>query len=146
MTSAANGFTCLVLITAFNLPFVSFLSAAPREPVNLQATVDGESSVVTLTWEMLDVTGGRSDVTYWIECSLCPVDVAYSPSQRDIQNTEAVVSNLDPHTTYQFKVHSRSGISDQSGEDYFSTVNATTLSPGMLFVVLFYKSSQCNCP
>ncbi|XP_071841069.1 ephrin type-B receptor 1-B-like isoform X3 [Apostichopus japonicus] len=104
-------------------------TSAPREPVNLQATVDGESSVVTLTWEMLDVTGGRSDVTYWIECSLCPVDVAYSPSQRDIQNTEAVVSNLDPHTTYQFKVHSRSGISDQSGEDYFSTVNATTLSP-----------------
>lgn len=104
--------------------------------------MDGQSSVVTLTWEAPERTGGRSDITYWVECSLCPVDVVYSPSKRDIVATEAVISNLDSHTTYQFEVHSYSAVSQLSGEDHFSSVNATTISPGMYEVMIISFCSK----
>ncbi|KAJ8021805.1 Ephrin type-B receptor 2 [Holothuria leucospilota] len=102
--------------------------AAPRAPVNLVATVDNQSSVVTLTWESPEKTNVQRVIMYWIECRLCPNDAVQSPPDRYISGTQAVISNLDSHTTYQFRVHSYSSVSDQSSEDYFSIVNATTFS------------------
>uniref|UniRef100_A0A673L8F0 receptor protein-tyrosine kinase n=1 Tax=Sinocyclocheilus rhinocerous TaxID=307959 RepID=A0A673L8F0_9TELE len=114
--------------------------SSPRSPV---PQVNDTS--LTLEWsEPLD-SGGRSDLTYSVECRMCSapggpcmpcVDgVNYRPSQTGIQGRRVSIWGLRPHTTYSFTVMALNGVSPLSlqgpaGE----TINITT-SPNVPVLV-----------
>uniref|UniRef100_A0A673LH11 receptor protein-tyrosine kinase n=1 Tax=Sinocyclocheilus rhinocerous TaxID=307959 RepID=A0A673LH11_9TELE len=90
--------------------------SSPRSPV---PQVNDTS--LTLEWsEPLD-SGGRSDLTYSVECRMCSapggpcmpcVDgVNYRPSQTGIQGRRVSIWGLRPHTTYSFTVMALNGVS-----------------------------------
>ena len=109
-------------------------SGPPSAPRDAQATVDNKSSVVTLTWQPPANNGGRNDITYWVDCPLCPPDTKFSPRQRNLPGLEVNVSRLESHTTYEFFIYSGNGVSEQSiaagGKQQCAIVNATTFSSG----------------
>ncbi|KAI2664062.1 Ephrin type-B receptor 4a [Labeo rohita] len=93
--------------------------SSPRSPV---PQVNDTS--LTLEWsEPLD-NGGRSDLTYNIECRMCPAPggpctpcgdgVNYRPSQIEIQGRRVSIWGLRPHTTYSFTVMALNGVSSLS--------------------------------
>ena len=86
-------------------------------------------------------SGGRSDLSYAVECSLCPPpgasggppcgpcgdSVSYRPSQRGLVLRRATVWGLLPHTTYTFTVHALNGVSQYNSKGLASdSVNITT--------------------
>ncbi|XP_051517541.1 ephrin type-B receptor 4b isoform X2 [Myxocyprinus asiaticus] len=92
-------------------------------------------TVVTLEWsEPLD-RGGRSDLTYSIECVRCGAfvcvpcadSVTYRPGQVGVTGRRVVIRGLLPHTTYTFTVLAQNGVSAVSHTSPASTaINVTT--------------------
>ena len=109
--------------------FVFPLPGPPSAPRNLRALVDNKSSVITLSWNPPEDNGDRKDISYWIDCPRCPKEAVFSPS-KFIQGTEVNISRLESHTSYEFRVHARNGVSEVSGVDNYVSVNATTFSSG----------------
>ncbi|XP_071945652.1 ephrin type-B receptor 1-B-like isoform X2 [Antedon mediterranea] len=99
----------------------------PSEPTNVRAEVNQQTSVITLTWSPPHDEGGRSDVSYWIECRQCPSDVKFTPSG-ELTMLEVNISRLSSYTEYEFRIHTRNGVSDLSRVDNFMQINATTFS------------------
>uniref|UniRef100_A0A3Q2DCH7 receptor protein-tyrosine kinase n=1 Tax=Cyprinodon variegatus TaxID=28743 RepID=A0A3Q2DCH7_CYPVA len=96
----------------------------PSAPQQLISVVN-ETSVV-LEWAPPRRLGGRSDISYSLECLIysassnqlclpCGSDVHFSPDQIGLQTTRVVVSKLRAHTHYSFIVHARNGVSQVSG-------------------------------
>ncbi|XP_016094531.1 ephrin type-B receptor 4 [Sinocyclocheilus grahami] len=114
--------------------------SSPRSPV---PQVNDTS--LTLEWsEPLD-SGGRSDLTYSVECRMCPAPrgpcapcgdgVNYRPSQTGIQGRRASIWGLRPHTTYSFTVMALNGVSPLSQQGPAGeTINITT-SPNVPVLV-----------
>uniref|UniRef100_A0A671KN71 receptor protein-tyrosine kinase n=1 Tax=Sinocyclocheilus anshuiensis TaxID=1608454 RepID=A0A671KN71_9TELE len=114
--------------------------SSPRSPV---PQVNDTS--LTLEWsEPLD-SGGRSDLTYSVECRMCPAPggpcapcgdgVNYQPSQTGIQGRRVSIWGLRPHTTYSFTVMALNGVSPLSQQGPAGeTINITT-SPNIPVLV-----------
>ncbi|KAI2643828.1 Ephrin type-B receptor 4b [Labeo rohita] len=92
-------------------------------------------TVVMLEWsEPLD-RGGRSDLSYSIECARCrgaacvpcADSVTYKPGQVDVSARRVVIRGLLPHTTYTFTILAQNGVSAAShASPASSSVNITT--------------------
>ncbi|XP_026110884.1 ephrin type-B receptor 4-like isoform X2 [Carassius auratus] len=114
--------------------------SSPRSPV---PQVNDTS--LTLEWsEPLD-SGGRSDLTYSVECRMCPAPgvpcapcgdgVNYRPSQTGIQGRRVSIWGLRPHTTYSFTVMALNGVSPLTLQGPAGdTINITT-SPNVPVLV-----------
>ncbi|XP_059400681.1 ephrin type-B receptor 4a-like isoform X2 [Carassius carassius] len=114
--------------------------SSPRSPV---PQVNDTS--LTLEWsEPLD-SGGRSDLTYSVECRMCPAPggpcapcgdgVNYRPSQTEIQGRRVSIWGLRPHTTYSFTVMALNGVSPLTLQGPAGdTINITT-SPNVPVLV-----------
>ncbi|XP_071944979.1 ephrin type-B receptor 1-B-like isoform X2 [Antedon mediterranea] len=104
-------------------------TAPPGPPKNLQAKVNKETSVITLSWERPSETGGRSDTKYSITCPRCPKDVHFSPSWSDLLSNEVNVSRLASYTQYSFFIYSQNAVSKYSdGDASYAVTNASTFS------------------
>uniref|UniRef100_A0A8C1VIT9 Ephrin type-A receptor 6 n=1 Tax=Cyprinus carpio TaxID=7962 RepID=A0A8C1VIT9_CYPCA len=92
-------------------------------------------TVVTLEWsEPLD-RGGRSDLSYSVECVRCrgsacvpcADSVTYRPGQVGVAGRRVIIRGLLPHTTYTFTVIAQNGVSAVShASPASSSVNITT--------------------
>uniref|UniRef100_A0A672QAV1 receptor protein-tyrosine kinase n=1 Tax=Sinocyclocheilus grahami TaxID=75366 RepID=A0A672QAV1_SINGR len=92
-------------------------------------------TVVTLEWsEPLD-HGGRSDLSYSVECVRCrgsgcvpcADSVSYRPGQVGVTGRRVIIRGLLPHTTYTFTVIAQNGVSAVSHTSpASSSVNITT--------------------
>lgn len=95
--------------------------------------------MVTLEWsEPLD-RGGRSDLSYSVECARCrgsacvscSDSVTYRPGQAGLTARRVIIRGLLQHTTYTFTVLSQNGVSAVSHTSpASSTVNITTSRDG----------------
>ncbi|XP_037089699.1 ephrin type-A receptor 4-like [Pollicipes pollicipes] len=98
----------------------------PSPPRRLRAEVVDQSTAV-LTWGAPLRDGGRADTTYSVVCERCGAGVTFSPAQTGLNGTRVTVSGLSPVTSYQFRVHSRNGVSPvAAGEDGHVAVGLTT--------------------
>ncbi|KAM6949212.1 ephrin type-B receptor 4b-like [Aplochiton taeniatus] len=90
----------------------------PSAPLSIVSQIN--DTMVTLEWsEPLD-QGGRGDLSYTIQCSVCGGggacvacgdSVSFRPAQRDITQRRVVVWGLRPHTPYTFTVQSLNAVS-----------------------------------
>lgn len=72
-----------------------------------------------LSWSPPEDTGGRSDITYSIECQRCEgivcqpcgEKIRYEPASAGLTDTRVSVSELDAHLNYTFTVEAQSGVS-----------------------------------
>ncbi|XP_030648206.1 ephrin type-B receptor 4a isoform X2 [Chanos chanos] len=107
----------------------------PSSPRNVFPQINETS--VTLEWSKPLDSGGRTDLSYAVECEVCAnsegscspcgESVSYRPSQRGLQGTRVSVWGLKPHTTYTFTVQALNGVSTLSLQGpASSTVNITT--------------------
>lgn len=55
-----------------------FLSEPPSAPLNLTVNFKDQSTVI-LSWETPNFLGGRSDISYRLECDVCGLGVSYNP-------------------------------------------------------------------
>ncbi|AWP04243.1 putative ephrin type-A receptor 4-A-like [Scophthalmus maximus] len=109
----------------------------PSAPLQLISVVN-ETSVV-LEWAPPRRLGGRSDISYSLECLICQTgshshsqlclpcgsDVLFSPGQTRLKTTRVVVRELRAHTHYTFIVHARNGVSQASGAGPAQSVSVT---------------------
>uniref|UniRef100_A0AAQ4Q8E1 receptor protein-tyrosine kinase n=1 Tax=Gasterosteus aculeatus aculeatus TaxID=481459 RepID=A0AAQ4Q8E1_GASAC len=140
---------------------------AESDPPDAQCTTPPSAprSVVTqindttlsLAWnEPLD-SGGRADLSYAIECSVCRSprgpcsscgdSVSYRPAQRGLQGRRVEVWGMLPQTTYTFTIQTLNGVSRLSGKDPASeTVNITTSHdvPSLVSVVRKGDSTESS--
>ncbi|XP_076022656.1 ephrin type-A receptor 2 [Genypterus blacodes] len=95
-------------------------SAPPSAPRDLVATTTQLSAgKLLLSWNTPEETGGRSDVTYNVECRRCEGTVCqpcgekihYEPASTGLTDTKVTVSELDAHLNYTFTVEAHSGVS-----------------------------------
>nr|XP_061795277.1 ephrin type-A receptor 4-A-like [Nerophis lumbriciformis] len=111
-------------------------SQPPSAPQQLISVVN-ETSVV-LEWSPPRRLGGRSDISYSLECLVlasgaqlcqpCSSDVLFSPDQTGLRGTRVVVSELRAHTHYTFIVQARNGVSQgaAAGAAQSVSVSVTT--------------------
>lgn len=145
----ANGFSVFKNLTSIHFsPYVpiSFLSlpAPPSAPTNINVTVAAEN-VVVVTWSRPSYDGGRTDLTYDLQCSTCSnigfctsncSGVKFWPSAEDLSTTQVTISNLNSAALYNITVISKNGVSDQAGASSlgylhktFSLTTHTTRNP-----------------
>uniref|UniRef100_A0A3Q3MVI1 receptor protein-tyrosine kinase n=1 Tax=Labrus bergylta TaxID=56723 RepID=A0A3Q3MVI1_9LABR len=95
-------------------------SGFPSAPQDLIATTTQLSpGNLLLSWSPPEDTGGRSDITYSIECQRCEGTVCqpcgekirYEPASSGLTDTKVSVSELDAHLNYTFTVEAHSGVS-----------------------------------
>ncbi|XP_062871490.1 ephrin type-B receptor 4b [Trichomycterus rosablanca] len=111
----------------------------PSAPLNLVPQVN--DTVVMLEWSEPADRGGRSDLSYSIECVRCGASMSasecvpcaesavYRPSQTGLKTRRVVVHNLQPHTRYTFTVIAINGVTAVSHTHTSSaSVNITTSS------------------
>lgn len=128
-------------------------SGPPSPPRNPVPQVNDTS--LTLEWsEPLD-SGGRSDLTYSVECRMCSTPrspcvpcgdgVNYRPSQTGIQGRRVDIWGLRPHTTYSFTVTALNGVSALSVLAPAVETNITTRPNGETLQLVLMKPviSQC---
>uniref|UniRef100_A0A8B9L1P2 Ephrin type-A receptor 7 n=1 Tax=Astyanax mexicanus TaxID=7994 RepID=A0A8B9L1P2_ASTMX len=107
----------------------------PSAPQNLVYNIN--QTTVTLEWRPPADTGGRNDVTYRIicrrcswepeECVPCGGNVAYTPQQSGLTDTEVTISELLAHANYTFEVEAVNGVSDLSRtQRLFAAVSIAT--------------------
>lgn len=105
--------TFLILIS-FPNPHSSGLPSAPKD---LVATTS--AGKLLLSWSPPEDNGGRTDITYSIECQWCDGSVCqscsekirYDPANVGLTDTKVSVSDLDAHINYTFTVEAHSGVS-----------------------------------
>ncbi|GAA6071790.1 ephrin type-B receptor 4a isoform X1, partial [Tachysurus ichikawai] len=105
----------------------------PSPPHSLFPQINDTS--VTLEWSEPVDSGGRSDLSYMVECKVCAASlclpcgdsVSYRPAQNGLTGCSVSVWGLRPHTTYTFIVTALNGVSLLSGQGPASeSINITT--------------------
>ncbi|XP_062845149.1 ephrin type-B receptor 4a-like isoform X1 [Trichomycterus rosablanca] len=105
----------------------------PSAPHSLFPQINDTS--VTLEWSEPVDSGGRSDLSYGVECRTCAASsclpcgesVSYRPAQRDLPGRSVSVWGLRPHTSYTFTVTALNGVSHLSLQGPASeSINITT--------------------
>uniref|UniRef100_A0A674N9T9 receptor protein-tyrosine kinase n=1 Tax=Takifugu rubripes TaxID=31033 RepID=A0A674N9T9_TAKRU len=92
-------------------------SGLPSAPRDLLAT--HSAGKLLLSWSPPQDTGGRTDITYNIECQRCEglvcqscgEKIHYEPANVGLTDTKVLVSDLDAHLNYTFSVEAQSGVS-----------------------------------
>uniref|UniRef100_A0A8C8FBB7 receptor protein-tyrosine kinase n=1 Tax=Oncorhynchus tshawytscha TaxID=74940 RepID=A0A8C8FBB7_ONCTS len=95
----------------------SGLPSAPRELV--ATTTQLAAGKLQLSWSPPEDTGGRSDISYSVECRRCEgtacqpcgEKVRLEPASSGLVDTRVAVSELEPHLNYTFTVEAHSGVS-----------------------------------
>uniref|UniRef100_A0A8C3A355 receptor protein-tyrosine kinase n=1 Tax=Cyclopterus lumpus TaxID=8103 RepID=A0A8C3A355_CYCLU len=95
----------------------SGLPSAPRDLV--ATTTQLSTGKLHLSWSPPEDTGGRTDITYSVECQrcegnvcqLCGEKVRYEPASTGLTDNKVSVSELDAHLNYTFTVEAHSGVS-----------------------------------
>ncbi|XP_036960736.1 ephrin type-A receptor 2 isoform X1 [Acanthopagrus latus] len=101
---------------ALNDPPTGPCSGLPSAPRDLVATTS--AGKLLLTWSPPEDTGGRTDITYSIECQRCEgmvcqscgEKIRYEPASVGLTDTKVSVSELDAHLNYTFTVEAHSGV------------------------------------
>lgn len=101
----------------FPAPVFSGLPSAPRELV--ATTTQLAAGKLQLSWSPPEDTGGRSDISYSVECRRCEgtacqpcgEKVRLEPASFGLMHTWVAVSELEPHLNYTFTVEAHSGVS-----------------------------------
>ena len=96
--------------------FQSGLPSAPRDLV--ATTTQLSAGKLLLSWNPPEDTGGRTDVTYTVECQRCEgilcqpcgEKIRYEPTSVGLTDTKVSVSELDAHLNYTFTVEAHSGV------------------------------------
>ncbi|XP_067383048.1 ephrin type-A receptor 2 isoform X1 [Channa argus] len=95
-------------------------SGLPSAPKDLVATTTQLSAgKLVLSWSPPEDTGGRTDITYSVECQRCEGNmcqpcgekIRYEPASVGLTDTKVSVSELDAHLNYTFIVEAHSGVS-----------------------------------
>ncbi|XP_028264865.1 ephrin type-A receptor 2 isoform X2 [Parambassis ranga] len=94
----------------------SGLPSAPRDLV--ATTTQLSAGKLLLSWSPPEDTGGRTDITYSVECHRCEGAVCqpcgekirYEPASTDLSDTKVLVNELDAHLNYTFTVEAHSGV------------------------------------
>ncbi|KAM6977227.1 ephrin type-A receptor 2 [Aplochiton taeniatus] len=97
-------------------------SGLPSAPQQLKASTSQlAAGQLQLSWSPPEDTGGRSDITYSVECLRCEPEAAscqpcgekvrYEPASAGLTETRVTVSDLEPHLNYTFSVEAHSGVS-----------------------------------
>ncbi|KAG7520841.1 ephrin type-A receptor 2-like isoform X2 [Solea senegalensis] len=95
-------------------------SGLPSAPQDLMATTTQLSAgKLLLSWSPPEDTGGRTDITYSVECQRCEgttcqpcgEKIRYEPASVGLTDTKVSVSELDAHLNYTFTVEAHSGVS-----------------------------------
>ncbi|CAN9515708.1 unnamed protein product [Ophioblennius macclurei] len=106
-------------------PVTGPCSGLPTAPQDLRATTTQLSAgKLLLTWNPPEDTGGRSDITYSVECQCCEgtscrpcgEKIRYEPANVGLTLTRVTVSELDAHLNYTFIVETHSGVSIFAGQ------------------------------
>ncbi|XP_068598428.1 ephrin type-A receptor 2a [Brachionichthys hirsutus] len=100
-------------------PPTSACSAPPSAPRDLTSTTLSAEGRLQLFWSPPLITGGRTDLTYSVACSLCDGSlcvpcgekIVFEPGPADLQDTTVIVNDLASHHNYTFTVESHSGVS-----------------------------------
>ncbi|XP_072305565.1 ephrin type-A receptor 2 [Eucyclogobius newberryi] len=131
--------TCSCLEGYYRAPSDSEMdpcSGLPSAPQNLVAsTTQLSAGKLLLSWSPPEDTGGRSDITYSVECQRCdgPVcqscgeKIRYDPSSTDLTDTRVSVSELDAHLNYTFSVEAHSGVSVYAQQQPSTSALTTSL-------------------
>ncbi|XP_029012741.1 ephrin type-A receptor 2 isoform X2 [Betta splendens] len=125
-SSGASSCTCASgFFRAPNDPPTGPCSGLPSAPKDLVATTTQHSAGrLVLSWSPPEDTGGRTDITYSVECQRCEGTVCqacgekirYEPGNAGLSDTRVTVSDLDSHLNYTFTVEARSGVSALAGQ------------------------------
>ncbi|XP_062316005.1 ephrin type-A receptor 2 [Osmerus eperlanus] len=100
-------------------------SGPPSEPRDLVATTTQlAAGRLLLTWTAPLDTGGRSDITYSVECRRCDgaacqpcgEKVRFDPASGGLTDTQVSLSDLEPHLNYTFTVEAYSGVSQMASQ------------------------------
>ncbi|KAB5584046.1 hypothetical protein PHYPO_G00102890 [Pangasianodon hypophthalmus] len=108
-------------------------SSPPTPPEDLKAAHRLTAGSVQLTWRPPSNTGGRTDIVYNVVCERCngaicaPCGgrVRFEPTHTSLREPEVIVSELEPHINYTFKVEALNGVSHLSPQK--STASITTV-------------------
>lgn len=85
----------------------------------MATTTQLSAGKLLLSWSAPEDTGGRTDITYSVECQRCDGAVCqpcgekirYEPASTGLTDTKVSVSELDAHLNYTFTVEAHSGVS-----------------------------------
>ncbi|KAM3872513.1 ephrin type-A receptor 2 [Diretmus argenteus] len=100
-------------------------SGLPSAPQDLVATTTQLSvGKLLLSWSPPEDTGGRTDITYSVECRRCEGAVCqpcgekirYEPASMGLMDTKVSVSELDAHLNYTFTVEAHNGVSQLASQ------------------------------
>lgn len=81
------------------------ISEPPSAPLDVQAE-DLTSNSVQLSWKQPDDLGGRTDLTYSVECEACEDQVLYSPRPSGLNATRYESQAVDePWTHFKTFLH-----------------------------------------
>lgn len=97
-----------------------------------------------LSWSPPEDTGGRTDITYKIECQRCEGIVCqscgekihYEPASVGLTDTKVSVSDLDAHLNYTFTVEAQSGVSlliSQAPQQVQRAASSSALTTSLLY-------------
>ncbi|XP_022049739.1 ephrin type-A receptor 2 isoform X1 [Acanthochromis polyacanthus] len=100
----------------------SGLPSAPRDV--MATTTQLSAGRLLLSWSPPEDTGGRTDITYSVECQRCEgivcqpcgEKIRYEPASMGLTDTKVSVSELDAHLNYTFIVAAHSGVSLFAGQ------------------------------
>ncbi|XP_019747044.1 ephrin type-A receptor 2 [Hippocampus comes] len=110
-------------------------SGLPSAPKDLMATtIQLSAGKILLSWSPPDDSGGRTDLTYSVECQRCEGSscqpcgdkIHYDPSSNGLTDTKVSISELDAHLNYTFTVEAHSGVSMFGSQAAPSTSALTT--------------------
>ncbi|GLD74133.1 ephrin type-B receptor 4 [Lates japonicus] len=123
----------------------------PSAPRSISYQIN--DTTLSLEWnEPLD-SGGRTDLSYAVRCSVCRLpkgpcltcgdSVSYRPSQHGLLGRRVEAWGLLPQTTYTFTIQALNGVSQLSGKDPASeSVNITTSHDVPSLVSVIRKSDS----
>uniref|UniRef100_A0A8C6SZR2 receptor protein-tyrosine kinase n=1 Tax=Neogobius melanostomus TaxID=47308 RepID=A0A8C6SZR2_9GOBI len=111
------------------------------------------NTTLTLDWNEPRESGGRTDLSYTVRCTVCRSSkgpclpcgdsVSYRPSEHGIVGRRVEVWGLLPHTMYTFTIIALNGVSLLSGTDPASeSVNITTSHDVPALVSVIQKSNS----
>lgn len=106
-------------------------SGPPTPPEDLKSTPRLKAGSIQLTWRPPANTGGRTDIVYNVLCERCNGAMCapcggrlrFEPAHTSFHEPEVIVSELEPHINYTFKVEALNGVSHLSPQK--STANIT---------------------